>query len=140
MKKNNKVLVYGILLVIGIIIFLTGGFFIKDNSGSFSGVCIGIGAGLFGMSLGQIISIILINKNPSYEKKINIEKNDERNIQINNKAKSKAFDIMGFLYGVLMFIYILIGTELLQILLLVGSYLLVYIIYIIYFNKYYKEI
>ncbi|WPC39853.1 DUF2178 domain-containing protein [Clostridium sp. JS66] len=64
---------------------------------------------------------------------------DERNVRIENMAKAKAFDIMGIVFGIITIIYILLKSNLLIILLTITSYLFIFIVYIIYFSKYHKE-
>ncbi|MDF2673416.1 MAG: hypothetical protein K0R09_1681 [Clostridiales bacterium] len=138
--KNKKIITYILLLIVGAALVYIGGFVITGlKLKSISGVCIGIGAGLFGMSIGQIIMIRITKKNPSYEHKNNIEVMDERNIYIRNTAKGKAFDVMGVALGILMLVYALINADLLVILLLVGVYLFIYGVYILYLSKYSKE-
>ena len=138
--KNKKTILYITLLIIGVVLAYIGGFVITGlELKSISGVCIGIGSGLFGMSIAQIIMIKIGDKNPSYEHKKNIEVMDERNTYIRNTSKSKAFDVMGVALGILMLVYALINADLLVILLLVGVYLFIYGVYIIYLSKYSKE-
>jgi len=137
--RNKSVLYYGLLFV-GIGLFCVGGFILKaPELKAISGICIGIGAGLFGMSLGGIIEFRVQDKNPSYKRQMNIEAKDERNISIKSKVKAKAFDVMGTVFGILMLIYVLIEADRLIIYLVVVAYLLVYAIYIWYMNKYSKE-
>ncbi|MCH4201173.1 MAG: DUF2178 domain-containing protein [Clostridium tyrobutyricum] len=64
---------------------------------------------------------------------------DERNIRIENKAKAKAFDITGIVFGIITIIYILLKSNLLIILLTIAAYLFIFIVYIVYFSKYHKE-
>jgi len=64
---------------------------------------------------------------------------DERNIDIENKAKAKAFDVMGIIFGILIIIYVFLKSNLLTISLVVIAYFLTFIIYIAYFSKYHKE-
>jgi hypothetical protein len=138
--KNNKIMPYILLLIAGVVLAYIGGFVITGlELKSISGVCIGIGSGLFGMSIAQIIMIRIADKNPSYEHKKKIEVMDERNTYIRNASKSKAFDVMGVALGILMLVYALINADLLVILLLVGVYLFVYGVYIVYLSKYSKE-
>jgi hypothetical protein len=138
--KNKKTILYTFLLIAGVVFVCIGGFVITGSElKSISGVCIGIGSGLFGMSIAQIIMIKIANKNPSYEHKKNIEVMDERNTYIRNTAKGKAFDVMGIALGILMLVYALINADLLVILLLVGVYLFIYGVYIVYLSKYSKE-
>lgn len=60
------------------------------------------------------------------QKKLEIEKNDERNIAIANRAKGKAFDMMTFVYGALMVSFALMGIDMVAVLLLVFAYLFVH--------------
>lgn len=64
---------------------------------------------------------------------------DERNISIENKAKAKAFDVMGIVFGTLIIIYVILNYNLRIILLVVMAYLLIFMIYMIFFTKYHKE-
>lgn len=138
--KNKKTIFYIFLLAAGVILVYMGGFlFTASEFSTVPGVCIGIGSGLFGMSIAQIIALGITKKNPLLEHKKNIEVMDERNIYIRNTAKGKAFDFMGIALGILMLVYSVINADLLVVLLLVGVYLLIYGIYIAYLSKYFRE-
>ena len=138
--RNKQMKLYTSLAVLGAILFAIGGFVFTDKDiNNVSGLFIGIGAGLFGLSVAQIIVIVIAEKNPEYKRKASIEEKDERNIAISNKAKSKGFNAMGYILPILMLVYILINADLLLLLLLVFAYLLVYCVYIFYINKYSKE-
>ena len=139
--KNGKTLLYVALLALGVALFAVGGFVLTSPElKSISGLCIGLGAGLFGMSIAQIITLRVIDKNPTLKQKMTIEEKDERNVLIRNNAKGKAFDFMGIAFSILMLIYALTNADLLVILLLAAAYSLVYIIYIVYLSKYSKEL
>lgn len=88
-------------------------------------VFIGVGCGIFGQGMGEIISRRAIKNNPDIQKRMDIEKNDERNMAIANRAKAKAYDMMIFVFGALMIAYALMGIDLVQVLLLVFAYLFV---------------
>ena len=138
--RNKQMKLYTSLAVLGAILFAIGGFVFTDKDiNNVSGLFIGIGAGLFGLSVAQIIVIVIAEKNPEYKRKASIEEKDERNIAISNKAKAKGFNAMGYILPILMLVYILINADLLLLLLLVFAYLLVYCVYIFYLNKYSKE-
>ena len=102
-------------------------------------VCIGIGCGLFGQGMGNIISELAVRSNPEIQKKLEIEKNDERNIAIANRAKGKAYDMMTFVYGALMVSFALMGIDMIAVLLLVFAYLLVHGFALYYRFKFDKE-
>lgn len=132
------------LTLAGIVIFILGGLGLKlewfTNFTSIPYIMIGIGAGLFGLGLGEIIKIRTLNTSPTAKRKYEIEQNDERNIEINQRSKSKAFDFMGYVYPVVMLVCVLLNVELTIILLLVAVYLLIYAVQIYYFVKYQKDL
>lgn len=103
-------------------------------------LCIGFGCGLFGHGTGNLIASRAIGRDPSAQKQMEIEKNDERNVAICNRAKSKAYDIMTFVFGALMVSFALMSVEPAIVLLLVFSYLFVQGCAIDYRVKYEKEI
>lgn len=140
MMRNKVIRLYSILIALGIILMLIGSFiFTKETQNTLSGLSLGIGAGIFGLSIGQIIITIISLKNPEFKRRNEIEENDERNIIIRHHSKAKGFDAMGFIFGILMLMYVFIDADLTIILLLVAAYLLVYTIQIYYLYKYSKE-
>ncbi|MTI46405.1 hypothetical protein [Sporosalibacterium faouarense] len=139
-KWKNKVALYWILLIVGVVIACIGGFLLRETEPkALSGVFIGIGAGLLGLSVGELINIKVVNRYPDYKRMIDIENKDERNIKIKNLAKAKAFDFMIKVFGILMLVYALMNEKLVTILMLVGVYLSVVTVYVVFFNKYSRE-
>lgn len=137
--KNRKGL-YIILLLAGVVTFCAGALVMKNAAPKeLSGVLIGVGAGLFGMSAGQLITLFVVAKNPDFKRKAGIEANDERNIYINNLAKGKAFDAWSVILGILGLVLVLMDSDLTIVLLLVGAYLCGWAIYLGYMFKYSKE-
>ncbi len=137
---KNRFLLYGAGIIIGILLTCIGGFaFTEDNVKAVSGVLIGCGSGLFGLSIASIISTYITDKNPAYKKRMVINEQDERHITIRNRAKAKAYDVMLLVIGVLILIYALLNTKLLVILLLVAAYLSISAVHIYYLSKYAKE-
>lgn len=102
-------------------------------------VCIGLGCGIFGHGMGNVLSRKAMKSNPDMQKQIEIEKHDERNIAIANCAKAKAYDMMTFVYGAMMLSFALMGVEMIVVLLLVCFYLFVHGYAIYYRSKYSKE-
>ncbi|RCX21334.1 hypothetical protein DFP94_10280 [Fontibacillus phaseoli] len=88
-------------------------------------VCIGLGCGMFGHGLGNVMSRRVAKNNPELQKQMKIDKNDERNVAISNKAKAKAYDIMLYVFGALMVSFALMGVDMIAVLLLVFAYLFV---------------
>ena len=102
-------------------------------------VAIGIGAGLFGHGMSEVNSARAIGQDPDLQKRLEIEKNDERNIAIANRAKGKAFDMMTYIFGALMLSFALMNVDMVPLLLLVFAYLLVHGFSIYYRIQYEKE-
>lgn len=68
-----------------------------------------------------------------------MKQKDERNIEIVNKAKAKAFDIMKIIIGILIITYALLKENLLTIALVVAAYCLIFTVYLICYFKYKKK-
>lgn len=88
-------------------------------------LCLGVGAGLLGQGVGQLLQRKALQGNPELARQQQIEVEDERNIQLAQRAKAKAFDLMIFVFGALLLAFALMQVDLTAILLLVGAYLLV---------------
>jgi drug/metabolite transporter (DMT)-like permease len=142
MKKNTS----SYLLTILGLLLLGGGLYlvktITDPHGvmlALPYICVGIGCGVFGQGMGSIISYKAIKNNPDIEKQLEIERNDERNIAIGNRAKAKAYDIMISVFGALLLSFAFMGIDMVAILMLVFAYLFVAGYGIYYRIKYDKE-
>lgn len=142
MKKDT--LSY-ILAIVGLALVGIGLYFIKaiDNPQGIMKalpyVFVGSGCGVFGHGTGDFISRRTMKNSPDIARKFEIEKNDERNVTIANRAKAKAFDIMLPVFGALMIAFALMGIDLAAILLMVFAYLFVAGCGIYYRCKYDKE-
>ena len=143
MKKNQLQTALGILglalLVVGLYLAKT----IADPQGIMRAlpyVFIGIGCGLFGQGMGGVIERRVLKKNPEILKQKEIEVNDERNQQISNRAKAKAYDVMVFVFGALMVAFALMGMDIVAVLLLVFAYLFVVGSAVYYRVKFEKEL
>jgi len=88
-------------------------------------VMVGVGCGLFGQGMGGIIERRMLKKHPEIAKQKEIEVKDERNQEISNRAKAKAYDVMVFVFGALMISFALMNVDLAALLLLVFAYLFV---------------
>lgn len=142
MKKNH---IDYFITVIGLVLFGAGLYFVKTLTNpqgimqTLPYICIGVGCGIFGHGLGNIISRKAIKSSPHIQKQMEIEKGDERNIAIGNRAKAKAYDMMVFVYGAVTLSFTLMGIDMVAILMLVLSYLFVIFYGIYYRCKYEKE-
>lgn len=100
---------------------------------------VGFGCAIFGHGMGEIVLRNAEKKDPAAAKLLEIERKDERNVAIANKAKAKAYDMMVFVLGALNIAFALMGIDLIALLLLVFVYMLI-VGYNTYFRfKYNKE-
>ena len=84
---------------------------------------IGFGCGIFGHYTGNIISYLSTKNNEELKRQIEIEKNDERNKLIAEKSKSKAYDLMIYLFAAMLIMFSLMGVDKLQLIIVVAIYL-----------------
>ena len=52
-------------------------------------LCLGIGCGMFGHGLGDVLAEAALRKDPALARQIEIVQNDERNLYIGSLAKGK---------------------------------------------------
>lgn len=128
---------------IGILLVGVGLFFLKADPQSVNQVlpyiCIGVGCGVFGHGAGELMAKCALRKDPQVLRRIEVEKNDERNLAISARAKGKAFDLMTFVFSALMLVFALMEVELKALLLLVFAYLFVQGTSVYYLVRYQKE-
>ncbi|MCI1581268.1 MAG: DUF6442 family protein [Clostridium beijerinckii] len=143
MKKNITTyfsVIFGLLLLgIGLYLVKT----IIEPQGimrSLPYVCVGLGCGIFGHGMGNVISSSALKNHPDICKQIKIEKLDERNITIGNHAKAKAYNMMIFIFGALILTFALMGIDMVATLLLVFAYLFIVGYGIYYRYKFDKEL
>ncbi|WP_018592411.1 hypothetical protein [Terrisporobacter glycolicus] len=131
--------------ILGILLLGLGLFLIKSISNpqgimqTLPYICVGLGCGVFGHGMGNILGERAMKNNPEIKKQLEIEQNDERNIAIGNAAKAKAYEMMIYVFGALILSLALMGVDMAIILLLVFSYLFVVFYGIFYRFKYDKE-
>lgn len=128
MKRDRKEIVW---IVVGVVLWGIAVLLLRQNPGN-SGfwralpyVCLGVGAGLLGQGIGQMVQRKALQSDPELARQQEIEAGDERNIQLAQRAKAKAFDLMVFVFGALLLVFALMGVEMTALLLLVAAYLLV---------------
>jgi uncharacterized Tic20 family protein len=122
MKKNQ----FGtqiMLIILGAVLLIVGIVVIDESSKTVSGLCVGIGAGLIGMNIANLLIDLYYRKHPEIKKQVDIDARDERSLAITCKAKAKAFDITVILLIVVPFLLILAGSPLWVILATIGVYL-----------------
>ena len=123
MKKSRKCMVSARGLLVW-----AGGFWLVMGDGrrSRAYVCIGLGCGMFGYGAGELIAGRVLKGAAELQRQMEIDRQDERNVAIADRAKSRAFDLMTFLCGALMVSFALMGVELAAVLRLVAAYLFIH--------------
>lgn len=128
MKRDRKEIVW---IIVGVVLWGIAVLLLRQNPGN-SGfwralpyVCLGVGAGLLGQGIGQMVQRKALQSDPELARQQEIEAGDERNIQLAQRAKAKAFDLMVFVFSALLLVFALMGVDLTALLLLVAAYLLV---------------
>lgn len=141
----KKIISYYFLTFVGVGLLAVGLYFIKtieDPQGMLRAlpyICVGLGCGIFGHGIGEIIVRSAMKKNPAAAKQLEIDKKDERNLAIANRAKAKAYDMMVFVFGALITAVALMAIDLTVVLLLVFAYMFILGYNSYYRFKYYKE-
>lgn len=141
----NKTILSNLITIVGIAILAVGVYFIKtieDPQGLLRAlpyICVGLGAGMFGHGMGEIMLRYAMKHNPAAAKQLEIEKKDERNLAITNRAKAKAYDMMIFVFGALITALALMNLDLTVVVLLVFAYLFILVYNSYYRFKYFKE-
>jgi uncharacterized membrane protein len=102
--KNNKTWFYIMLAAVGVMVFYLGGFVLIDEElKAVSGLCIGLGAAIFCLGLGNFIGALIISKTETEEilRRKNIEVNDERNTRIREKVGAKINQVVIYALSVI---------------------------------------
>lgn len=139
--KNKSLVVNIVFSIIGLLVLVLGLILLKTylEGSTIAYISIGFGCGIFGHAFGGVIERITYKKHPELQKQREIEASDERNTAITNKAQSKAFNIMIYVFGALFVAFALMNVDLKVILLLIGAYLFVCGASVYYRIKYEKE-
>ena len=139
-KKKNL-----ILGLSGVVMFLVGlclTFSVDggDVMSRLSSLVTALGCGIIGGSIGTWYKIKRIEKIPNKSKQIEIEYKDERNTLIRYKAKSIAGEITNWIVILVAYICIVMGYPTWLVFLILGVFLLKYILEIVFIAKYNKEL
>ena len=138
-KIKYALIALGILLLAGGLILTLRGANLPRTAQIAAYVCIGVGCGLFGHGMGEVVSARARRADPEGFRQKDIETKDERNIALANRSKAKAFDVMTFVFGALMIAFALMGVDTAALLLLVFAYLFVHGCVIYYRSRLEKE-
>lgn len=142
MKKkwmDPVVMLAGIILLLLGLIWIKGDFYIPEAMRALPYVCIGVGCGLFGQGTGNMINNRTLKKYPELQKQMEVSQKDERNQAIQQRAKSKAFERMLYVFSALILAFALMGVDAVVVLLLVFVYLFVIGTFVYYLVRYDKE-
>ena len=137
MTRNKNMLRNCLFLFLGIGLMIAGILMDKNSDTSnqvlatIPYLLIGLGCGIFGHFMGNIMKYFSTRNNEELERQIEIEKKDERNILIAEKSKAKAYDLMVYLFAGMLIMFSLMRVDKLQILIIVAIYLSlqVYVLY-----------
>ena len=145
MGNNGTVLKNSTFAFLGLGLIVLGFFAHMNGASAEKGIVaiyyllIGIGCGIFGHFTGNIISYFSLRNNEALMRQIEIEKKDERNIVIAEKSKSKAYDLMTYLFAAMLIMFSLMGVDKLQIVIVVAIYLSIQI-YALYWRSKFESI
>ncbi|NLL43358.1 MAG: hypothetical protein GX251_08455 [Firmicutes bacterium] len=135
-KQDTRKIVYLGLLLLAIGLVIVGIFL----EGRWTGVLIGLGAGLLGVSGAQLITERVMQGNPELKRKVRVEELDERNIQINQYAKAKAFDFFQFLALPFFLVLVVADVPLWIVLLAIAVYVADWAVYLWFLTRRMNEI
>ncbi len=135
-----KQALYILGMAAGITLFIISGILLGYESKVVSGICAGLGAGLFSYSLSSFVNRWIEAKHPGAARKKKIEVNDERNITIKDKAGARTQMISLYVICLVAFIFTLLNAELYVMLSLGGLILLNAALYGVYVNYYSKRL
>ena len=135
---NKRKMSYAGMLM-GLLITLVGVYLmIKNPFFAYTGLILGIGVALFGISFANIFENWYAKKNPGLVKEKNIAMNDERNKLIKYKTESQIYTIDTYALVIIMIASVGLGAPSWFILLLAGIMVSNVILYVLLFNKNYK--
>lgn len=135
----KKTYIYVITLVLGAVLAALGFLLTDIAAKALCGVLIGVGAGLFGMSVANLIMKRYEKKNPSVARQSQIEMSDERSVMIRVKARAASANIVQWFIIGLAYVMILIDAPLWGTLCAVGVYMLYHILSFVFMNRYQKQ-
>lgn len=117
-KKDLGFVILGVFLIIAGIGFLKTNYINNTMYKTLPYILVGIGCGLFGHSVGKLIQKNIIKTEPQIAKQLEIEKNDERNISISHRAKSKAYNSFIYIFSFVLIYLSLSSTNTIMIIVL----------------------
>ena len=135
----KKMSIYIATLVIGVALVGLSFIFTADAQKAMSGVLIGIGAGLAGMSAASLAAKRWEKKNPAAAQQIEIEQSDERSVMIRHRARATAGMVTQWLVIAFAFVLILADAPLWQTLTVVCVYAAYHVLCLALTARYQKQ-
>ena len=141
MKRKGSIL----LSLLGAAVVVLGFLLMEPLGGPLPGVLIGLGAGALGAGLSGVFSARIAKRHPEgtrqkadMARKKAVERQDERNIAVNNQAKARVYDMLIYVFSAAIMGCALMQAGLAVVLVLVGVYGLMIACYIGFFAHYNK--
>ncbi len=128
MRKNSFYIVF---LILGIALFAAGFLIQAEEWKAVSGILIGVGAGLAGANISNLVM-------KRYPEKV-IELQDERNQQIKWKSKASSADIVQWLILGLAYLMILLDLPLWLILVTISVFIAKFVLEACFASRYQRE-
>lgn len=139
--RKNRIWFYLLMAVIGALSFYYGWFVLVDEKfKTVSGFCIGLGAAVFCLGIGNFTGALLISKteNEKLTRKKNIEVNDERNTRIREKVGARINQVVVYALSVIVLAMGFMQVNVIAII-MVSSVLLLELVLTIALSSYYSN-
>ena len=142
---SDKGRVGTVLVIVGVFLVLASMFvffFVKGENFTYTVISFSIfggGFGLLGDGLGRLNMARIAKKDPEKMKEFNIEKNDERNISIDEKARAKAFSLMIYLFSIVLVVLAIMRIDIKALFIVLAAYMIVLMYCLIIKLKLYRE-
>lgn len=137
MKKSARFC--AVLLALSLVLLAAALLLRGRLPGSWSGVLIGLGAGIFGASLSGLMMRRWESQNPEFAKQNEIDSRDERTTAIRSLAKARAGDVVQWCVMGIAWLSIPAGAPLWLTLAAVGVFLLYSVLSLVFMIRLEKE-
>lgn len=135
----KKTSFYIATLIIGIVLAAVSFLFTEEAVKAVGGVLLGVGAGLTGMSIANLLMKRYEKKHPDIARQNEIEQGDERSVMIRTRARATAGTALQWLVIALAFVLILADAPLWQTLTVVGVYVVYHVLTLVLTARYQKQ-
>lgn len=139
MKQNKKKALFIFGLIAGLIVQFIGIYTGAEQLRMISGICIGIGCVFSSLSINRLYRLSYEKEFPEAVRQEKIEQQDERNVQIRNRAKARTSDIIRWVIIGIGWLNFLVSGPLWITLALTGVFVLIYLMDWCYMDKYQRE-